>query len=45
MNRQHRDISEANPYVNVLLFNVEHGEESKILLKETWSYLPLHVVI
>lgn len=51
MNKQHSDISEANPYVNVFLFNMEHGEGSKILLKELvlfiflgLVYLPLHVV-
>ena len=34
MNKQHSDISEAKPHVIVFLFNMEHGEDSKILWKE-----------
>lgn len=33
MNKQYSDISEEKPYINVFLFNMEHGEDSKILLK------------
>lgn len=39
MNKQHSDISEANPYVNVFLFNMEQDEDSKTLSKEGWSCL------
>ena len=39
MHKQHSDILKVNPYVNVFPFNIEHGENSKFLLKKTLSCL------